>query len=110
MQCGKSWGFDLSVPLVALQEALVATRTVHLRGTPAKLAGWQAELNSCFRHGTLVLALDAALKDLPPVLNNPANNSVNAYVCEGVTCIEAAHDKVELFAILDAESSAGIPH
>jgi len=73
MQCGRSWESDLSVTLMALQEALVATRTVLSRGTPAKLAGWQAELNSLFHHGTPVLALDAALKDLPPVPDKPAN-------------------------------------
>ena len=72
---------------MALQESLVATRAVLLRGTPAKLAGWQAVLTSLFHPDTPVLALGAALKDLPPVLDRPANDSVNAYVCEGVTCL-----------------------
>ena len=71
---------------MALQEAPVATRTVLLRETPAELADWQAELDSRFRRGTLVL--DAALKDLSPVFDKPANDSVNAYVREGVTCPE----------------------
>ena len=96
--------------MMALQEALVPTRTVLLRGAPAKLAGWHAELNSRFRRGTLVLALDAALKDLPPVLDKPANDSVNAYVCEGVTCLEPVDDIAALYAILDMKSNAGNPN
>ena len=73
MQCGRSWDSDLSVTPMALQESLVATRAVLLRGTPAKLAGWQAVLTSLFHPDTPVLALGAALKDLPPVLDKPVN-------------------------------------
>ena len=96
--------------MMALQEALVPTRTVLLRGTPAKLAGWHAELNTRFHPGTLVFALDSALQDLPPVLDKPANERVNAYVCEGVTCLAPVDDLAALFAILDADSKAGNSH
>jgi uncharacterized protein YyaL (SSP411 family) len=96
--------------MMALQEALVPTRTAILRGPPANLAGWQMELNSRFRRGTLVLALDAALKDLPPVLDKPANDGVNAYVCEGVTCLEPVDNLAALYSLLDAGSKAGNSH
>ena len=95
---------------MALHEAPVATRTVLLRETPAELADWQAKLDSRFRRGTLVLVPDAALKDLPPVLDKPANDRVNAYVREGVTCLERVDEKTPLCAILDAQSSARNPH
>ncbi len=93
--------------MMSLQEMLVPTRTVLLRGTPAKLAGWRAELDSRFHRGTLVLALDTALKDLPPVLDKPTSNGVNAYVCEGVTCLAPVDDIAALNAILDAQINAG---
>jgi uncharacterized protein YyaL (SSP411 family) len=96
--------------MMALQEMLVPTRTVLLRGTPAKLAGWQVKLNSRFLRGTLVLALDAALKDLPQVLDKPSSDGVNAYVCEGVTCLEPVDDIAVLYAILDAGCNAGNSH
>jgi uncharacterized protein YyaL (SSP411 family) len=93
--------------MVALQEMLVPTRTAILRGTPAKLSGWHAELNSRFHRGTLVLALDAALKGLPPVLDKPANEGVNAYVCEGVTCLEPVDSITALYAIFAAAGATG---
>lgn len=71
MKCGRSWEFDLSATQMALRHAPVATRTVLLRRTPAKLAGWQVLLTSLFHHGTAVLSLDAGLKDLPPMLDKP---------------------------------------
>jgi len=93
MQCGRSWESDLSTTLMAqfehkddggflceppaLGSAERALRLFSASMTPAKLAGWQAESNCRFSHGTLVLALDAALKDLP-VLDKAANDSVNA--------------------------------
>ena len=88
--------------MLALQELLVPTRTVLLRGTAAKLAGWHMDLSGRFHSGTLVLAIDAALKDLPPVLDKPASEGVNAYVCEGVTCLEPVDSIAALNAILDA--------
>lgn len=93
--------------MVALQEMLVPTRTAILRGSAAKLSGWHAELNSRFHRGTLVLALDAALKGLPPVLDKPANEGVNAYVCEGVTCLEPVDSITALYAIFAAAGAKG---
>jgi hypothetical protein len=65
----------------------------------SSLAGRQAELNHRFHHGTLVLVLD-----------KPANDGVNAYVCEGVTCLEPVDDIAARYTILGEDSNAGGAH
>jgi len=93
--------------MMALQEALIPTRTAILRGPRAGLAAWRMELDNRFWPGTLILALDTALKDLPAVLDKPADDGVNAYVCEGVTCLEPVDTIAALHALLDAGRKAG---
>jgi hypothetical protein len=48
-----------------------------------------------------------APKSLPPVLDEPAKDGVNAYVCEGVTCLEPVDYIAALYALLGADSNAG---
>ena len=42
----------------------------------------------------MVIAVGAAATDLPPVLAKPAGARVNAWVCEGVSCL-APIDRLE---------------
>ncbi len=42
----------------------------------------------------MVIAAGTELRDLPPVLAKPAGAEVNAWVCEGVTCL-APIDRLE---------------
>jgi len=73
--------------LVALEERLRPPRTVILRGPADELARWRRALAGHYAPGTLVLALGPDARDLPPVLAKPASPRVNAWVCEGVTCL-----------------------
>ncbi len=93
--------------MMALQEALLPTRTVILRGTSADLSGWHAQMNKRFQPGTLVLALNSALNGLPPALDKPVSDAVNAFVCEGVTCLAPINDISALWAVLDVENHGG---
>src|SRR5581483_7300034 len=73
--------------LMALEERLVPPRTVILRGPAEPLARWRRALAERYSPATLVLALPADARDLPPVLAKPASDRVNAWVCEGVSCL-----------------------
>jgi uncharacterized protein YyaL (SSP411 family) len=73
--------------LMALEEHLTPTRTVILRGPSAELARWREALAQRFLPHTVVLALETELRDLPPALAKPAGGRVNAWVCEGVSCL-----------------------
>ena len=72
----------------------VPTRTVILRGPPAELRRWRSALAQRYLPHTMVIAAGTELRDLPPVLAKPAGVEVNAWVCEGVTCL-APVDRVE---------------
>jgi len=80
--------------LMALEEHLNPTRTVILRGPSAELAGWRRTLAERYLPHTVVIALGTELRDLPPVLAKPAGGRVNAWVCEGVSCL-APIDRLE---------------
>jgi uncharacterized protein len=73
--------------LMALEERLVPPRTIILRGPAGELARWRRALARNHAPTTLVLALGAGASELPPVLAKPVPDRVNAWVCEGVTCM-----------------------
>ncbi len=80
--------------LMALEEHLNPTRTVILRGPSPELARWREALAQRYLPHTVVIALGTELRDLPPVLAKPAGGRVNAWVCEGVSCL-APIDRLE---------------
>jgi len=80
--------------LTALEEHLVPTRTVILRGPESELPRWRAALAQHYLPHTAVIAAGTGIRDLPPALAKPAGGKVNAWVCEGVTCL-APIDRLE---------------
>jgi len=78
--------------LAALAEALEPTRLVVLRGAPEALKPWQQALAAEYRPDTVILAVPADAKGLPELLAKPAGPGVNAFVCQGVTCLEPVAD------------------
>src|SRR5881628_938933 len=80
--------------LTALEEHQRPTRTVILRGPPVELRRWRSALAQRYLPHTMVIAAGTGLRDLPPVLAKPAGIEVNAWVCEGVTCL-APIDRLE---------------
>ena len=80
--------------LTALEEHQRPTRTVILRGPAAELRRWRSALAQRYLPHTMVITAGTELRDLPPVLAKPARIQVNAWVCEGVTCL-APIDRLE---------------
>ena len=92
-------GFGSS--MIALEEALGPPTTVILRGAPEPLAAWSAALAAEHRPATMVLAIPAGAGGLPPVLDKPMDASagertVNAWICQGVTCLLPVSDLATL--------------
>ena len=87
--------------MIALEEAIGPPTTVILRGEAGALAKWSAALAKENWPSTLVLAIPAGTTGLPPVLDKPptalapkngeeaetGKAAVNAWVCQGVTCL-----------------------
>ena len=74
--------------MIALEECIAPPTTVILRGEPAALAEWAQALAREHWPSTMVLAIPAGVEGLPPVLDKPVDNHpVNAWVCQGVTCL-----------------------
>ena len=95
---------------IALEEQLTPPAVAVLRGAPAALSGWSAELAREFLPGAMVVAIPDGAKDLPPLLDKPAprpagSGAVNAWLCRGVTCLPPIAD---LGALKQACKQAGI--
>jgi uncharacterized protein YyaL (SSP411 family) len=67
---------------------------VILRGPSEELLRWRSALAQRYLPHTMVIAAGSELRGLPPVLAKPAGIRVNAWVCEGVTCL-APIDRLE---------------
>jgi hypothetical protein len=75
--------------LIALEEQLEPPATAILRGTADALVPWTRAMAREFLPGTLVLAIPAGIPAIPPVLDKPAGQAVNAWLCRGVVCLPA---------------------
>ncbi len=90
--------------LVALEQSLAPPQIVILRGQPLALTEWKKALR-CGSPYTLVFALPLELPGLPPGLNKPAatDNTVNAWVCQGVKCLPEISDLQELLRVCEIQ-------
>jgi len=75
-----------------LEEYLEPPQIVILRGPERPVMSWQQELASEFKPATMTLALPNELGKLPGRLDKPSSPAVNAWVCQGVTCLPAIDD------------------
>jgi uncharacterized protein YyaL (SSP411 family) len=74
--------------LLALEETIEPPRVVVLRGPPEQMRQWRRTLDRAYLPTTVILALAPEAADLPPLLAKPAvSGAVNAWVCQGVTCL-----------------------
>ena len=91
---------------IALEEVLEPTRLNVLRGPRDALRTWQQTLARKYLPDAMMFALDSTQFDLPGVLNKPAGDTVNAYLCRGVTCLAPIADVEALAANLEAGPAA----
>jgi uncharacterized protein YyaL (SSP411 family) len=78
---------------IALDECLHAPRLLVLRGEPAALALWAAELAREPLPDVLVLKVPDGLPDVPPLLDKPRTpGPVNGWLCQDVTCLAPLAD------------------
>ena len=91
---------------IALEEVLEPTRLNVLRGPRDALRAWQQTLARKYLPDAMMFALDSTQFDLPGVLNKPAGDTVNAYLCRGVTCLAPIADVEALAANLEASPAA----
>jgi uncharacterized protein YyaL (SSP411 family) len=81
--------------LAALEELLTPTRTLIVTGPRAAFAPWREMLDAAYLPTTIVLYLDSTA-GVPAVLAKPVSSDVNAYLCEGVTCLAPIKSRDEL--------------
>jgi len=87
--------------LAALEEQLVPPRTVIVMGARDAFPPWRALLDQAHLPTTIALHIPAGTTGLPPVLAKPATDVVNAWVCEGVTCLPPVAAPEELRETLE---------
>ena len=74
--------------LLALEEHLDAPQVVVLRGPKEEMHQWRRGLDQAYLPATLIFAVADGVVDLPPLFAKPvAPGAVNAWVCQGVTCL-----------------------
>ncbi len=94
--------------LAGLDEVLMPPRVVVMRGPGGALPGWRQALASRYRPDTVAIAVPAGAGRLSPVLDKPVpGEGVNAYVCQGVSCLPPVADVPALEAVLAAPRDAG---
>ena len=72
-----------------------------MSGASTGFEPWRELLDGTFAPSTLTLFIPAGTRGVPPVLAKPAGDAVNAWVCEGVTCLPPVAVPSELRATLE---------
>jgi uncharacterized protein YyaL (SSP411 family) len=93
--------------LAALEEHLEPPRTIIVSGASTGFAPWRELLDAAFAPATIALFIPAGTKGIPQVLAKPAGDTVNAWVCEGVTCLPPVASPPELRAALEMPKMPG---
>ncbi|MBK8338250.1 MAG: thioredoxin domain-containing protein [Sterolibacteriaceae bacterium] len=87
---------------IALEEHLRPPTSIVLRGPAGEVAQWHARLLSRLRPATLVIPVAENRLPLPAPLDHPYSETVNAWVCKGVSCMPPVTDRAELERICSA--------
>ena len=86
--------------LMALEEQLLPPRLVLLAGPQGDLPLFRSALASTYLPDAMVLAIPNGTTNLPATLARPTAAEVNAYVCQGVTCLAPLEDFAKLLEAL----------
>ena len=87
--------------LMALEEAVEPPQVVVLRGAEGQMRQWREILDRIYLPGSLILSVAPGAADLPPSLDKPAvAGAVNAWVCQGVSCMAPVDQPERLLEVL----------
>ncbi|HUP29744.1 MAG TPA: thioredoxin domain-containing protein [Usitatibacter sp.] len=92
--------------LAALEEQLEPPGTVILRGETPAMAPWHRLLDAAYLPTRITLFVPRDTHPLPPPLDKPVGDTVNAWVCEGVTCLPPIASPEELREALELPTIA----
>jgi uncharacterized protein len=87
--------------LKALEEQLEPPRTLIVTGPRAAFGEWRDLLHAAYMPATTTLFIENGVAGLPPVLSKPEAERVNAWLCEGVTCLSPMDSAAQLRDFLD---------
>ena len=87
--------------LAALEEQLTPPRTVIVLGARVDFPPWRKVLDAAYLPTSIVLFIPAGGEPLPAPLRKTAAERVNAWVCEGVTCLPPIESPDNLRMTLD---------
>jgi uncharacterized protein YyaL (SSP411 family) len=93
--------------LKAMEEQLTPPRTLIVRGPRTEFAAWHELLDGAYLPTTITLFIPADTRDVPPVLAKPVGTPVNAWLCEGLTCLPAITALDQLRESLDLPTMRG---
>jgi uncharacterized protein YyaL (SSP411 family) len=82
--------------LAALEEHLEPPRLIAITGARTDFAPWRKVLDGAYLPTSIVLFIPATSAPLPAPLRKPLAESVNAWVCEGVSCLPPVQSLEEL--------------
>jgi uncharacterized protein len=85
--------------LAALEEQVTPPRTIIVTGPRNATAPWHELLDREYLPTTIVLFIESS-RGLPQAIAKPVAERVNAYVCEGVTCLAPIDDAGKLREML----------
>jgi len=81
--------------LAALEEQVTPPRTIIVTGPRGATSPWHELLDRAYLPTSIVLFVDS-IEGLPEAIAKPVGARVNAYVCEGVTCLAPIDDAGKL--------------
>jgi len=87
--------------LMALEETIEPPQVVVLRGPEGDMRQWRRALDQTYLPSTLLFSLAPGINGLPPLLAKPLTQAaVNAWVCQGVTCLAPVDTLEKLLGVL----------
>jgi len=95
--------FGCASLLMALEENLSPPSLIVIRGPENGLAQWREVLRRQYRPTTSVFYISDNITDLPESLAKPVNSHVNAWVCQGVTCLPPIDTIAQLETVLQSQ-------
>ena len=93
-----------STLLMALEEALQPPRLIVVRGERTAMAPWREALRAQHAPSSLILFIANGLAGLPPLLAKPETEQVNAWVCQGVSCLPPITTVADLLALIASDA------